>query len=104
MKTATTQSFSADVLSSDLPVLVDFWAPWCGPCKSIAPLLEDIAQEYQGRINVVKVNIDEESDVAIQYNVRGIPSLLLFKSGEVVATKVGAMPKSAITAFLDTNS
>lgn len=95
--------FEADVLQADTLVLVDYWAPWCGPCKMIAPILDDIAEEYQGRVKVVKVNVDENQSIASKYGVRGIPTLSLFKNGQVVATKVGALAKSQLTAFLDSN-
>lgn len=95
--------FENDVLQSNLPVLVDFWAEWCGPCKMIAPILDEVAKEYDGRIKFVKVNVDENSETPAQYGVRGIPSLILFKAGNIVATKVGALTKSQLTAFLDQN-
>ena len=96
-------SFEQDVLKSSTPVLVDYWAEWCGPCKMIAPLLDDIARDYQGRLKVAKLNIDENKDIPPRYGIRGIPTLMLFKNGEVVATKVGALAKSQLTAFLDQN-
>ena len=96
-------SFENDVLKSDLPVLVDYWAEWCGPCKVIAPVLEEIALEYKGRMKVCKLDIDENSATPPKYGIRGIPTLMLFKNGAVEATKVGALSKSQLTAFLDSN-
>ena len=96
-------SFEQDVLKSDVPVLVDYWAEWCGPCKMIAPLLEEIANEYEGRIKVAKLNIDDNQQTPPKYGIRGIPTLMLFKNGEVEATKVGALSKSQLSAFLDQN-
>jgi len=99
----TDDSFSQDVLDSDTPVLVDYWAEWCGPCKMIAPALEEIASEYSGRIKVCKLNIDENSATPPKYGIRGIPTLMLFKGGNVEATKVGALSKSQLAAFIDSN-
>lgn len=99
----TDSSFESDVLQSDSPVLVDYWAEWCGPCKMIAPILEEIAAEYDGKLRVAKLNIDENSDTPPKYGIRGIPTLMLFKNGNVEATKVGALSKSQLTAFLDSN-
>ena len=96
-------SFEADVLKSETPVLVDFWAEWCGPCRMIAPVLEDLAKVYTGKLKIVKVNVDENSVSAATYGVRGIPTLLLFKNGELVETKVGALPKGQLAAFIDSN-
>lgn len=98
-------SFEQDVLNSDVPVLVDYWAEWCGPCKMIAPLLDDIADDddYKGRVKIAKLNIDENQQTPSKFGVRGIPTLMLFKGGEVEATKVGALSKSQLTAFLDQN-
>nr|CAA6827921.1 MAG: Thioredoxin [uncultured Thiotrichaceae bacterium] len=96
-------TFEQDVLNSDIPVLVDYWAEWCGPCKMIAPLLDDVASEYAGRVKVAKLNIDDNQGTPGKYGVRGIPTLMLFKGGEVEATKVGALSKSQLTAFLDQN-
>lgn len=94
-------SFENDVLNSELPILVDFWAEWCGPCKMIAPILDDIAEEYVGNLVVGKLNIDHNNVTPAKYGVRGIPTLLLFKAGELVATKVGALTKTQLKAFID---
>ena len=99
----TDGSFDDDVIKSGTPVLVDYWAEWCGPCKSIAPILEEIAVEYEGRVVVGKLNIDENGDTPPKYGIRGIPTLMLFKDGEVEATKVGALNKAQLTAFIDQN-
>lgn len=96
-------SFEDEVLKSDVPVLVDYWAEWCGPCKMIAPVLEEIAEEYQGKVKIAKLNIDDHSQTPPRYGIRGIPTLMLFKGGEVEATKVGAVSKSQLTAFIDSN-
>lgn len=100
---ASDASFEQDVLKSDVPVLLDFWAPWCGPCKMIAPILDDIASEFQGRLKVVKINIDENEVTPAKFGVRGIPTLMVFKNGENVATKVGALAKGQLTAFVETS-
>ena len=97
----TDASFDADVLQSELPTLVDFWAPWCGPCKMIAPILDELAIEYAGKIKVCKVDVDSSPESAAKFNVRGIPTLLMFKNGAVEATKVGALSKGQLTEFVD---
>lgn len=99
----TDDTFETEVLKSPGPVLVDYWAEWCGPCKMIAPVLEEIAKEYEGRIRVAKINIDENPATPPRYGIRGIPTLMLFKNGSVEATKVGAVSKSQLSAFLDDN-
>ena len=96
-------SFEEDVLKSDIPVLVDYWAEWCGPCKMIAPVLDEISRDYVGRLKVCKLNIDENEATPPKYNVRGIPTLMLFKNGNMEVSKVGALSKSQLTAFLDSN-
>ncbi|MGO1767599.1 MAG: thioredoxin, partial [Advenella sp.] len=93
--------FEAEVLKSELPVLVDYWAPWCGPCKAIAPLLEEAARDYEGRIQVVKVDVQDHPEVGAKFGIRGIPTLMVFKNGEAVATKVGAVNKTQLTGFID---
>jgi thioredoxin 1 len=99
----TDDTFEPEVLQSPLPVLVDYWAEWCGPCKAIAPILDDVAKEYAGRLRVAKLNIDENTDTPPKYGIRGIPTLMIFKNGNVEATKVGALSKSQLTAFIDSN-
>ena len=94
-------SFEQEVLKSDLPVLVDYWAEWCGPCKMIAPLLDDAAKQYAGRVIIAKVNVDENPDTAAKFGIRGIPTLMLFKDGKAAATKVGALSRTQLSAFLD---
>lgn len=97
----TDSSFETDVLQSDIPALVDFWAEWCGPCKMIAPILDEISGEYAGKIKVCKVDVDSNPETAAKFNVRGIPTLLVFKNGAVEATKVGALSKSQLIEFVD---
>lgn len=96
-------TFQSEVLQSEMPVLVDYWAEWCGPCKMIAPILNEVAQEYEGRLKVAKLNIDDNQATPPKYGIRGIPTLMLFKNGNLEATKVGALSKSQLTAFLDSN-
>ena len=96
-------SFEQDVLKSEVPVLVDYWAEWCGPCKMIAPILEEVSRDYDGRLQVAKLNVDDNQTVPARFSIRGIPTLMLFKGGEVVATKVGALSKSQLAAFLDSH-
>jgi len=99
----TDASFDSEVLQSDLPVLVDYWAEWCGPCKMIAPVLNEVAEEYSGKVKIAKLNIDESPDTPPKYGIRGIPTLMIFKKGEVEATKVGAISKSQLMEFIDSN-
>jgi len=99
----TDETFEEDVLKAGEPVLVDYWADWCGPCKMIAPILDEIAEEYSGRLKVAKLNIDENPNTPPKYGIRGIPTLMLFKNGNVEATKVGALSKSQLASFLDSN-
>jgi thioredoxin 1 len=99
----TDDTFEPEVLKAQLPVLVDYWAEWCGPCKAIAPVLEEVAKEYDGKLIVAKVDVDANTEIPKKYNIRGIPTLMLFKNGNMEAMKVGAMSKSQLTAFLDSN-
>ena len=99
----TDDTFEEEVLQSSTPVLVDYWAEWCGPCKAIAPVLDEVAQEYSGRLKVARLNIDENQHTPPKFGIRGIPTLMLFKNGAVVGTKVGALSKSQLTAFIDSN-
>ena len=99
----TDETFEPDVLKADLPVLVDYWAEWCGPCKAIAPILEEVAKQYSGKLKVAKLDVDANTEVPRKFNIRGIPTLMLFKNGNMEAMKVGALSKSQLTAFLDSN-
>lgn len=101
IKTVSDVSFDTDVLKSSQPVLVDYWAAWCGPCKMIAPMLEEVASEFAGKVTVAKLNVDENQETAAKFGIRGIPTLMLFKDGKVAATKVGALSKSQLTEFLN---
>jgi thioredoxin 1 len=103
VKHVTSDTFDSEVLASELPVLVDYWAEWCGHCKMIAPALEESADSYAGRVSVAKVNVEENQSLASRYHVRGIPTLMIFKRGEVVATKIGAVSKAQLAAFIDAN-
>lgn len=96
-------SFEEDVLQSDIPVLVDYWAEWCGPCKMIAPILDDVAGDYAGKLKIAKLNIDDNNQTAPQYGIRGIPTLMIFKNGTAAATKVGAISKTQLVEFIDAN-
>ncbi len=101
IKNVSDASFDADVLQATGPVLVDYWAEWCGPCKMIAPVLDELASDYQGKLTIAKMNVDENRDVPAKFGIRGIPTLMLFKDGQLAATKVGAMNKSQLAAFID---
>jgi len=96
-------SFNADVIEAGIPVLVDYWAEWCGPCKMIAPILDEVSKTYDGKLRIAKMNVDENRDVPAKYGIRGIPTLMLFKDGQLAATKVGALSKAQLTAFIDSH-
>ncbi len=103
IKHVSDASFDADVLQSSQPVLVDYWAEWCGPCKMIAPILDEVATSYSGKLTVAKMNVDQNRDVPAKFGIRGIPTLMVFKGGQLAATKVGALSKAQLTAFIDAN-
>ena len=101
IKHVSDTSFEADVLKSEQPVLVDFWAEWCGPCKAIAPSLDELAGTYDGKLTIAKVNVDDNQNIPAKYGIRGIPTLMVFKNGQLAATKVGALTKAQLTQFID---
>jgi thioredoxin 1 len=101
IKHVTDASFEADVLQSAQPILVDYWAEWCGPCKMIAPILDDISTSYEGKLQIAKMNVDENREIPAKFGIRGIPTLMLFKDGQLAATKVGALSKAQLIAFID---
>jgi thioredoxin 1 len=103
IKHTSDSAFDADVIKSSTPVLVDYWAEWCGPCKAIAPILDEVSRDYAGRLQVAKMNVDENRDVPAKFGIRGIPTLMIFKDGTLAATKVGALTKAQLTAFIDSN-
>lgn len=103
IKQLSDASFEADVLKSSTPVLVDYWAEWCGPCKMIAPILDEVAGAYQGKLQIAKMNVDDNRAIPAKFGIRGIPTLMIFKNGELAATKVGALSKAQLTAFIDQN-
>ena len=103
IKTITDASFEADVLQSSVPVLVDYWAEWCGPCRSIAPVLDELATQYEGKVQIAKMNVDENRDVPAKFGIRGIPTLMMFKDGQLAQTQVGAVGKAQLVAFIDKN-
>lgn len=99
----TDANFKSDVLDSEIPVLVDFWAEWCGPCKAIAPVLEDLANQYQGKVKIVKVDVTANQETSVLYGIRSIPALYMFKHGEVVAQQIGAVPRAQLAGFIEAN-
>jgi thioredoxin 1 len=101
IKHVTDASFEGDVLQSSIPVLVDYWAEWCGPCKMIAPILDEVSTAYEGKLQITKMNVDENRDIPAKFGIRGIPTLMVFKNGQLAATKVGALSKGQLTAFID---
>ena len=101
IKHVTDATFEADVLQSAQPILVDYWAEWCGPCKMIAPILDEVSAAYEGKLQIAKMNVDENRDIPAKFGIRGIPTLMLFKDGQLAATKVGALSKAQLTAFID---
>jgi thioredoxin 1 len=103
LKSVSDASFEAEVLKAEQPVLVDFWAPWCGPCRAMSPILEEVARDYEGRLSVVKVNVDENPQTSLLYGVRGIPTLLLVREGKVRETRVGMLPREQLAAMVDRN-
>ncbi len=103
IKHVSDATFDGEVLQSPKPVLVDYWAEWCGPCKAIAPILDDVSKDYEGRLQVAKMNVDENREVPAKFGIRGIPTLMIFKNGQLAATKVGALTKAQLAAFIDGN-
>lgn len=103
IKTVSDATFDADVLKANEPVLVDYWAEWCGPCKMVAPILDEVSKAYAGKLTIAKLNVDENQSIPAKYGIRGIPTLMLFRKGEIVGTKVGALSKSQLTQFIDSN-
>ena len=101
IKHVTDATFEADVLKSSQPILVDYWAEWCGPCKMIAPILDEVSAAYAGKLNIAKMNVDENREIPAKFGIRGIPTLMLFKDGQIAATKVGALSKAQLMAFID---